>query len=367
MPKNSSKKYPLIPSVQRGTTRPSPITLMPALPVRLGGPLGTQLYAAIDTSAKTSAVSEYTLQELERGGIRISRRQVQSLGQHTELVTFNILLCDPTFLPWIDLGEVPFVVLQSNVSAEAASRILLGYESCLSRLRIDIDYPRSLLTVHAPTRSRRTDISVSTKFPRAIAEGETLIAMGSYRAAAATIAAGVEEAVTSYLGHDRPTKDWRVFIDDADRALAFGPEMRAQLDAIWRLRNLAVHGPSKIDITKQDAEIALHAAKKIIATASLYQVKQEGTLDRATALAIENWSQACKEYEESLRARASVSASSRRSLQEAAQDVFREWRDLHADTPRMAQRQSLIPSVSDFTKKIRERHDKMTVQNKPRR
>src|SRR5437899_941075 len=85
MPKRSSNKYPLVPSVQFRTSRLSPLALMPAVPVRLGGRTGSQLYAAVDTAAKISAISESTLQGLERAQVTKSNRLVETIQGSIEV------------------------------------------------------------------------------------------------------------------------------------------------------------------------------------------------------------------------------------------------------------------------------------------
>src|SRR5438552_15083631 len=133
MPKQSSHRYPLVPSVQSRTSRLSPLALIPAVPVRLGGPEGPQLYAAVDTGAKISAITETTLDELERTQISLSKRPVETIEGSVEVANMTLVLCDPTFNPWIDLGEVPFAVIGGQALLEPTSRILLGFDSCLAR------------------------------------------------------------------------------------------------------------------------------------------------------------------------------------------------------------------------------------------
>jgi hypothetical protein len=271
MPKRLTNKYPLVPSVQFRGSRLAPLALMPAVPVRLGGRDGPQLYAAIDTAAKMSVISDSTLQELERAQIKISKRQSLLIkgaqgSIDVEVAGIPVLLCDPSFGPWIELGEVPFAITGKQDLLEPPSRILLGFDSCLAKLRVDIDYPRNVLTVHAPARiDRRTGWSDAVTFPTAIREGESLIAMGSYRAAVTIVAAAVEEVLRSSHAWTRPIKHWTAFLAEADRTFGLEADSKAQLETIWRLRNVAVHGPSTTEISKRQAEAVLRAAKDIIA------------------------------------------------------------------------------------------------------
>jgi hypothetical protein len=273
MPKRLSNKYPLVPSVQFRGSRVAPLWMMPAVPVRLGGKDGSQLYAAIDTAATVSAISEITLQGLERAQIKISKRQSMKVdsGQgsmEVQVAGVPLLLCDPSFGPWLDIGEVPFMVTR-GLDSEPSSRILLGFDSCLAKLRIDIDYPHNLLTVHAPARiGRQSGGPDVVSFPTAIRESELLIAMGSFRAAVTVAAAAVEEVLRSSDAWPGSIKNWNALLADADRTFGLESGSKAQLQTIWHLRNTAVHGPSAAEISKRDAEAVLRAAKDIIAKTS---------------------------------------------------------------------------------------------------
>jgi hypothetical protein len=274
MPKRLSNKYPLVPSVQFRGSRLAPLWLMPAVPVRLGGKDGPQLYAAIDTAATISAISESTLQGLERARIKISKRQsllVESAQGSVEVQVAGVLLvlCDPSFAPWVELGEVPFIITRGLDSSEPSSRILLGFDSCLAKLRVDIDYPRNVLTVHAPVRiDRRSGSPDAVTLPTAISEGERLIAMGSFRAAVAIVAAAVEEVLRSSQAWPGPIKNWSALLADPDETFGLESDSRAQLKTMWNLRNIAVHGRSTAEISKREAEAVLRAAKDIIAKTS---------------------------------------------------------------------------------------------------
>jgi hypothetical protein len=273
MPRSLSNKYPLVPSAQFKTSRLAPLTLIPAVPVMLGGAAGRQLYAAIDTGARISVISEDSFHELDRAKLVITRHPAAGPAGSTvvEVAGIPLFLCDPAFAPWIDLGEVPFVVARGQALSEPTSRILLGFESCLAKLRIDIDYPGNFLTVHAPVRAGRrgTTEALAVNYPSRIREGERLIAMGSYEAAVAVIAAAVEEAVVSsaeWAG--RPAKNWNLFVAEPNQTLGFEPGTKAQLRSLWDLRNKAVHGSSRSAISKSDAEVVLRVAKEIITEAS---------------------------------------------------------------------------------------------------
>jgi hypothetical protein len=240
---------------------------MPAVPVRIGGVAGPQLYATIDTGAKISSIAEITLKELERTGITPSKRTVEGMGGSTEIVSVSLQLCDPGFVPWIELGDVPFVIIPDTTPSESRARIILGFDSCLAKLRIDIDYPHNVLTIHTRARvAGKTAASDKLTYPTGIAEAERLISMGSYRAAVAIIAASVEEALLSLPSSQeslRTGKKWNV-VADAIRASWLGSEPKAQLQTLWQLRNTAVHGPSTTEISKRDAEASLRTAKAII-------------------------------------------------------------------------------------------------------
>ncbi len=268
MPKSSSNKYPLVPSVQFRASRLAPLALMPAVPVQLGGDAGPKLYATIDTGAKISAVAQSALEELERIGIKPVKRSVEATGASTEIVYLSLQLCDPAFAAWIDLGEVPFAILPGTTPSEPTSRIVLGFDSCLAKLRIDIDYPHNVLTIHSRAGvAGKAAKSDQLRYPTGIAEAERLIAMGSYRAAVAIIAAAVEEALLSSPSSQEwpQTGKTRNLLADATHVSWLASEPKSQLQALWKLRNTAVHGPTTTDISKRDAEASLRAAKGIIA------------------------------------------------------------------------------------------------------
>jgi hypothetical protein len=243
---------------------------MPAVPVRLGGREGPQLYASIDTGAKISAMSESTFQRIA-AHIKTSSRLIEGVkgAETVEIASVPLVLCDPVFEPWIELGEVPFAIVKGTSAVEPASRIVLGFESCLATLRVDIDYPGNQLTLYGPASiQRRPGTSERVLFPTAIAEGETLFAMGSYRAAVMIVAAAVEEAIRAAVPQSGLVNNWTALVAEADRTFGLETDIKDQLEMMRRLRNVAVHGPSTTLVSRKEAEAVLSAAKSIITRTS---------------------------------------------------------------------------------------------------
>lgn len=76
--------------------------------------------------------------------------------------------------------------------------------------------------------------------------------------------AAVEEVLRSSSAWTGPTKSWNTLLADSDQTFGLEADSKAQLQTIWRLRNLAVHSPSTTEISKRDAEAVLQAAKDIL-------------------------------------------------------------------------------------------------------
>jgi hypothetical protein len=245
--------------------------------VRLGGLSGIQLYAEVSTSSKISELSADTLQQLEHlPAIKAPTLQLLhfSGGSKTKLVSISLILCNPDFEPWIDFGQVPFVTRKYGKTTDSTSRVLLGFDSCLSRLRIEIDYPQRLLVVTSRSLQRIPgEIDLAPAFPTRITEGETLIDMGSYAAAVAVIATAVEEALVPVVGRSAPYKGATSLLKQAARIPELDLELLSQLETITRWRNTAVHGSPISEISKEDAEWVLHAAKSVMLRLSQFHME----------------------------------------------------------------------------------------------
>ncbi|MFQ5847142.1 MAG: hypothetical protein ACE5IQ_05630 [Candidatus Methylomirabilales bacterium] len=263
----STKVFELIPSVQTRIEKPAPMALLPALPVRLKGNEGPTQYAVIDTGAQISFLSSIVAQNLAISRETIGTKIVTMTSGESircEIVKAVLILCDERFSPWLRFEGVPMALVPGSQAPTGEGHLVLGYDSCLSNLKLTIDYPRKKLRVSAPSKFLISAISKKHEYvPSRIKEGDKLIKLGSYNAALAVIAAGIEEAVLSNLG-TRPESatlgQLRSQLAEEDLPERF----RIYLDSIARLRNRAVHGEKGESITMREAKDALRDAKAFV-------------------------------------------------------------------------------------------------------
>jgi len=264
MRKRNTKVFDLIPSVQARKQSPGPIAFIPALPIKLEAiGSGTGHYAVVDTAAKISSISS----ALVPGHLLVSTDD--TIGATTRedpirIVKFSIILCDTSFSPWVHLRDVPFAILRGREPSTQSS-IVLGVDSCLSKLVLNIDFPERKLKVSVPA-----SLLVSTKrpsgpeIPTRIKQGENLIKAGSYNAAVAMIAAGLEEALSSSSGPQQELSlTWKDTFERSYIDHSLDDSLRQQFHEMWNLRNMAVHGPKEREISENEALRFLKLAKTV--------------------------------------------------------------------------------------------------------
>ena len=262
MRKRSTKVFELIPSVQTRKQSPGPIAFIPALPIKLetvGS--GTGHYAVVDTAAKISSISS----ALVPGDLLLGTDdtiRATSSQDPIRIVKFSIILCDTSFSPWAHLSDVPFAIFPGREPSTQSS-LVLGVDSCLSRLVLNIDFPQRKLKVSVPTSlivsaKRRSGPEIPTR----IKQGENLIKAGSYNAAVAMIAAGLEEALSLSSGPEQKLSlTWKDTFERSHIDHRFDDSLRQQFHEMWNLRNRAVHGPKEREISEDEALRFLKIAK----------------------------------------------------------------------------------------------------------
>lgn len=262
--KRTSNSFKLVPSVQMREEIPAPFSFMPALPVELAfieTEKNIKTYAIIDTSAEVSVLPLDFAKVLE-----LSVKN--STGQHRidtaggvvscYMVNIDLIICDNESSPWLNFHAVPFVVMPT------IKQLLLGYDSCLSNLKLMIDFEKEAFRLSAPSRFliQPTD-KVRYEMPLRILEGKNLIKSGNYNAAVVVIAAGLEEAILKYLDV-RPKYPTLGKLTQLLSEQDFPPQVQQLLNKLIPLRNNAVHGPLDKAITLKDAKAALDIATKVI-------------------------------------------------------------------------------------------------------
>lgn len=268
MVKAATQTFELIPSMQSRGDSPAPISLVPALPVRFKNASLSPQYGLIDTSAKISTIVSSLANELDaRKHSTGSKIIVTTPGNLITVDVFKIslIICDKHFSSWLYLRNVPFAVLPDTEASSGQGKIVLGFDSCLSNLHLDINYPRKTLKVSASAHLLASESEATRpKMPSRIIEGENLINLGSYNAAITMIAAGIEEVVTSYL--EIPSEGRRTLgeLQSILAKEALSPRFKRDLEEIVNFRNMAVHGTVSESISRDDARKILKKAKSII-------------------------------------------------------------------------------------------------------
>lgn len=255
--KNTTRKtFDMVPTILQSEPAPAPRSLIPALPIKLGEHGDILRFSAIDTTAPTCAIAS-----------RLWRTAVQSemdaAGlENRDRAALTIWICDEALNSWIRLPHVPFHLLDDAESGD--DEVSLGYASCLENLRLTFDYPRGKFSVSAPTRLLASAVKRTTReIPRRISEGEKLLRMGSYDAAVAMLAAGLEEYLQSYL----PLRDPHPTLGQLSRFLEAGspdPEVRGLLANVMDIRRKAVHGTDREMVQRDEANKVLRAVRTIL-------------------------------------------------------------------------------------------------------
>lgn len=106
--------------------------------------------------------------------------------------------------------------------------------------------------------------TIQSNIPSRIKEGEKLIELGSYNAAVAMIAAGLEEFLITYTGTPLESHGtWGQLRNFLARE-EVSAELRNEVKELMSIRNLAVHGPLERSISEEDARKVLQMARAII-------------------------------------------------------------------------------------------------------
>jgi hypothetical protein len=272
--RTTTKVFELIPSVQTRKQSPGPITFIPALPIRLEAmPTDVVHYAVVDTAAKISMISAALV---PTALIDISEPTTAATAtEGLRIVKFSITLCDVEFSPWLQLREVPFTVLPGREPTTQSS-IVLGVDACLSRLRLDIDFPRKKLRVTAPSALIES-LSKGSKaeIPSRIKQGEELIKLGSYDSAIALIVAGLEEAIVPMGERGQGSHGtWTYHYEHILPIQLLDQSMRKALNELSTIRNQAVHGSRGDRISEEQARHVLEIAKGVLKRLAKFKEQQ---------------------------------------------------------------------------------------------
>jgi DNA-binding CsgD family transcriptional regulator len=207
--------------------------------VKLQAHRALSVYATIDTGSQLSVISEQIANQLELRRDRSSALYVAGAGRiEAELSQADVLICDEAFSPWIELTAVPFAIAENPQTG-----VVLGYESCLARLRVTLDYPAKVVEVEA-TRSLLAKRRRNDGIPARIDEGAELITSGSYTSGVILLSAGVEELLRRALGiHEGYSLSGMPDLHASGMSPAAIDNVRRVRDA----RNMAVHSLREID------------------------------------------------------------------------------------------------------------------------
>jgi hypothetical protein len=263
MKRMTTKVFDLLPSLQQREESLAPAAFLPAVPVLVGPADGPATYAIVDTAAKISVASRQLVGVGPNTPIGGSMRIKGLGGQDTvvPIVKTTLTLCDTDFSPWLRLLDVP-VALVSEQEKEGAD-LVLGFDSCLARLRLTVDYPRRQFRVSAPVCLLVVQEKKATSpLPSRMIEAERLLAHGSYEAAVALAMAGVEEVFAEFVRDIPMSSNWLLQLEHSTTALLDEPrrQLFRQLNAI---RNRAVHGPQTQQVSASEAKMAVHAAQEL--------------------------------------------------------------------------------------------------------
>ncbi len=268
MKRRSSNKYKLIPSKQSRSDSTAPMSFIPAIPVRLVSEQGGLHYALIDTAAEISIADESILDKLDYKVKPYSYSKYCDFnGQIAALkvMYISIFVCTPLGAPWLVFHNVPLAITKRNLGDR--QRLILGYDSMLSNLRLSLDYPRKELRLSAPIEFEiLSEKSGKEYLPSSINEAENLIRMGSYRAALPMIVSGLEEALAAKINEINYSRRITYLL----KQNWLPNRMKGELKKVVDLRNHAVHGFGLVKIEKKDAQRALRTIKKIIEQISYF-------------------------------------------------------------------------------------------------
>jgi hypothetical protein len=248
-------QYKLVPAVAPSEDRFHPTSFFPAIPIRFGADWTRVVYARLDVAQSVSVVDASL-------AINIAF-DFSPLDQGRKV---DVVVLRPDHSPWMQVDAVPFELRPPDPLHEEATGVTLGYESFLSALKLAFDFPRRTFTISAPQRfllprPRRS----GEQFPNSILEAERLIALGSYSSAVASLLSGIEQALP-------PTADLPSTYSSSSSAglsrtvasITGDLELSSLVLVVSQLRNRAVHGTHMEQPTKEEAEEALKASKKVI-------------------------------------------------------------------------------------------------------
>jgi hypothetical protein len=261
MKRTTTKVFDLLPSLQQREESLAPAAFLPAVPVRVGVEDGPATYAIVDTAAKISVASKQLVRAGPNTPVGGSMRVKELGGQDTvvQIVKTSLILCDTEFSPWLRLMDVPFALVPEQEKERA--NLILGFDSCLARLRLTIDYPRRQLRVSAPVCMLAVqERKAAPPLPSRIIEAERLLALGSYEAAVALAMAGVEEIVAQSARDIPLGSNWVRQLERSTTTIL--DEQRRQLFLqLSAIRHRAVHGPHTPRVSAAEARTAIRAAQ----------------------------------------------------------------------------------------------------------
>jgi hypothetical protein len=263
MKRTTTKVFDLLPSLQQREESLAPAAFLPAVPVRVEVEDGPATYAIVDTAAKISVASKQLVRACPNTPIGGSMRMKGLGSQDTvvQIVKTSLILCDTEFSPWLRLMDVPFALVPEQ--EKEGADLVLGFDSCLARLRLTIDYPRRQLRVSAPVSMLVVqERKASSPLPSRIIEAERLLALGSYEAAVALAMAGVEEIVAESARNIPMGSNWVRQLERSTTTIL--DEQRRQLfQQLSAIRNRAVHGPHTPQVSAAEARTAIRAAQEL--------------------------------------------------------------------------------------------------------
>lgn len=258
-----SRNYELLPTLDPNATPLSPSAYFPAIPIQLVNTVSDVVFATIDVSLQVSLVDRDFAEKMQLDSSL--KDQNVKLSDQSGYMRTTIIVLEPSLQPWLKFPRVPLGFMSSARKIQDPSKVVLGYKSFLAYLRLAIDFPKRTITLTGQKRFLFSETPPSKPLiPSGIAEAEDLIKVGSYTSGCALLVAGLEQwllqSEVTLLPSSASAEDFQQGIRHLTGDLSFAHD----IDEMYRLRNLAIHGTQSDPITEVEARAALATAKRII-------------------------------------------------------------------------------------------------------
>jgi hypothetical protein len=259
-----SQNFELLPSLDPNGAPLSPSAYFPAIPIQIGNTLGDIVFATIDISLQVSLV-ERDFAEKMQIGFSLKDQNIKLSDKFGYMMT-TIIVLEPTLQPWLKFNRVPFGIMSNARKFQDSSKVVLGYKSFLAYLRLVIDFPKRTLTLTGLKDFLFSETPPNKPLiPSGIVEAEDLIESGSFTSGSALLVAGLEQWLLQSNTINLSSPVSAESLKQGVRLLTGDSSFAHEIDEMYKLRNLAIHGTrSDPIITEEEARTALATAKRII-------------------------------------------------------------------------------------------------------